>query len=125
MSNEGGPWSDRPPPAPPPRAPRPARVWVFLAIAAGVAALVFALTRAFPDRVKTTEDWAYVGYYAGFLLLLGAGLSRLNRTSLPQHLRNAAIWIGLVALLALGLAFQDQIVGLFTGHAAAAVSTDL
>jgi len=80
-------------------------------------ALVFALSRLFPGRVEG-EDWASVAYLVGFLAVLASGLSRLNRASLPRHLRYAAIWIALVALLALGLAFQDDLGSLFGRPAA-------
>jgi aspartyl protease family protein len=112
-----GPWSNRPPAAPPPAPRRPGRgLWTLL-ILAGLGAIVFALSRLFPGRVQG-QDWANVAYLVGFLAVLASGLSRLNRASLPRHLRYAAIWIGLVALLALGLAFQDDLASLFGRPAA-------
>jgi len=113
-----GPWSNLPPAAPPPRAPgrRGRGLWILL-ILVGVGALVFALSRLFPGRVEG-EDWANVAYLVGFLAVLASGLSRLNRASLPRYLRYAAIWIALVALLALGLAFQDDLASMFGRPAA-------
>ena len=122
MSNETGPWSNLPPPPAPPPGPSRRAGWAWLVIIAGIAALVFALTRIFPGAVRSGDDWAQVGYLAGFLLLVAAGLTRVNRTSLPRLLRYAAIWIGLAAVIGLGLAFQDDIAGWFGrpagGHAA-------
>jgi aspartyl protease family protein len=77
-----------------------------LAIAA-VGFLVLALMRAFPEVSHTPDDWGSIAYYALFLVLLAAGAGRLTRGALPQHLRHVAIWLAIVAVLALGFAYRD------------------
>ena len=102
------PWSrEPPPPAPPPRS----GLMVWLVIAAAIAALVLALARVFPEAGLNGGDWANVGYLVGIVLLLTAGASRLQHGALGQHLRHAAIWAGIVAVLALGAAYRDELAG--------------
>jgi aspartyl protease family protein len=110
MSNAGGPWGrEEPEPPPAPRAPR-GFPWLLVFLLA-LGGLIFALARAFPESSQTTDDWVWIGYYAGFLVLLATGVSRLRRAALPGHLRHAAIWVGVVAVLALGYAYRDELAG--------------
>lgn len=107
MSDETGPWGrDAPPPA---RAPRRKRLWVLLIV--GLAALVLALARAFPEAVRSRADWADVAYFAGLVVLVSAGVLRAGRGRLPERLKHAAVWLAIVAALALGYAYRDELGG--------------
>lgn len=108
MTYDPDPWGSQPPP-PPPR-PRH-RLVLWLVIAAAIGALVLALARAFPEAGLKGGDWANVGYLVGIVLLLTAGASRLQRGALGQHLRHAAIWAAIVAVLALGVAYREELAG--------------
>lgn len=116
MSNEGGPWGRQTQEARRPVAPPPARrfsgrgVWILLLVA-GLAVLVFALARAFPDQVQTRQDWGDVAYYAGFAVLVGTGFWRLKRHSPFQLLRYGAIWVAIFAVLTLGYAYREELAG--------------
>ena len=108
MSNESGPWARPPSPKAPPARGRPG-LWLLLA--AGVGGLLFALMRAFPGAVNRPEQWANVAYMGGFLVLVATGLFRAGRARPTEHLRNAAIWIAIIAVLALGAAYRDELAG--------------
>lgn len=107
MSNEGGPWRRDAPEPPPARG----RLLLWAVVMAAIGGLVVALTRAFPEAVRTPQDWSNVAYYIGFLVLLSTGLFRLGQGGLSQHLKHAAIWLAVVAVLALGFAYRDVFSG--------------
>jgi aspartyl protease family protein len=110
MSNEEGPWGAsnvQPEPASDPE-PARGRPWLWLIFAAAVVGLVIALTRAFPEAVRTSDDWTDVAYRVGLVLVVTAGVSRIPRGAIVQHLRYAAIWMAIVAVLALGLAYRAE-----------------
>jgi len=100
-----GPW-DREPPTPPPARP-PSRLGLWLGLIAALGAIVLALARAFPEAVTTPQDWTQVAYSAGLVVLVSAGLMRSGRVLRPEHLRYAALWAGIIAVLALGFAYRD------------------
>ena len=99
MAQEQGPWNGRP----------RAGLALWLCFGGALAGLVWALARAFPESVTTRDDWTSVAYLAGVALLLTAGAFRARRALRPQHLRYAIIWIGIVALLAIGFTYQDEL----------------
>lgn len=104
------PWNRPPPPPEPPRPdPQRRRLWLWLALAAGLSAMVLLLTRAFPEALRDRADWASVGYTTLLLAVLASGLTRLRREQLPQHLRHAGIWLGIVAVCVLGAAYADEL----------------
>lgn len=115
MPDEGGPWgraTDEPParPAPPRPRARPRRRGLALAVLiAATAALVFALATAFPGALRGGEDWSRLAYLFGFLLLVAAGLTRMGQIGLRRHLGHAAIWAAIIAVLALGVAFRQEL----------------
>lgn len=111
MTRDNGPWS-RPPskPAPAPRRPQP-RVLLWLCLLAALAGLVAALAHAFPEAVRTPQDWAAVARAAGVAALVSAGVFRSGRLLRPQHLKYAAVWAGVIAVLALGFAYRDEFDG--------------
>ena len=104
-----GPW-DREPPPPPPARP-PSRLGLWLGLIAALGAIVLALARAFPEAVTTPQDWTQVAYSAGLVVLVSAGLMRSGRVLRPEHLRYAALWAGIIAVLALGFASRDELEG--------------
>ncbi|WP_293902733.1 TIGR02281 family clan AA aspartic protease [Phenylobacterium sp.] len=109
MSNGRGPWDIEPPkPAPAPMRRRP---WLWLLFVVALGGIVAALARAFPEALRTRDDWASVGYSAGVLILLASGLARFRREAVGRYLRHAAIWVAIVAVLALGLAYREELAG--------------
>lgn len=107
MTHDPNPWNREPPPPPGAPSRRPLIVW--LVIVASIGGLVLALARAFPEARLGGGDWANVGYLVGMLLLLSAGASRLQRGALGRRLRDVAIWAAIVAMLALGAAYRDDL----------------
>jgi aspartyl protease family protein len=107
MSNERGPWGSEAPQPPPARSRR--GLWLVLFAALG--GIVVALARAFPEAVRTRDDWADVAYGVGVVILVSAGVFRIGRGVFAQHLRHAAIWVAIVAVLALGFAYREELAG--------------
>ena len=106
MSDQGGPWGREPSePKPAPRAARP-RVGLWLLLLAELAGLVVALIVAFPQALRTQDDWAMLVYRLGFIALVSAGLLRV-RGALGRHLLHIAVWVAVAAVLALGYAYRD------------------
>lgn len=104
MTHGGGPWNAR-------RSRRgpPPRLGLWLILVLGLVGLVLGLARAFPESVRTTDDWARVAYAMGLVLLVTAGLFRSGRILRPEHLRYAAIWAAIIGLLALGFAYRAEL----------------
>jgi aspartyl protease family protein len=96
----GGPWE------PDPQAPR-GRFKLWLCLMGLLALAILALVRAFPEAIRTRDDWAAVAYGVGFMVLLSGGVFRLRSGQLIQHLRHLAIWAGLVAIFVVGFAYRD------------------
>jgi aspartyl protease family protein len=117
MSIEGGPWGHRSPEPEPPaspaarqlaRTPRPIS-WTLVLLIAGVGGLILALARGFPEARLDTQDWGDVAFYAGWAVLVAAGIWRMRRLKFVFVLRSVAIWIAVAAGLALGYAYKDEI----------------
>lgn len=108
MSNERGPWgSETPREAPPARA----RLGLWLVLVAALGGIVIALARAFPEAVRTRDNWADVAYRVGVVVLVTAVIFRAGRGAVAQHLRHAAIWVAVVSVLALGFAYREELAG--------------
>ena len=107
-----GPWDqpESPPPAPSARSAVPRhRLWLWLGLLAAIAALAFALYRAFPEAMRTGDDKADLVYQIGVVVLVSTALLRGLRGSVGQHLKYAALWSGLIAVLALGYAYRAEL----------------
>lgn len=104
MTRDGGPGGGRPP-------PRRAGLLLWLGFCAAVAGLVLALHRAFPDAIRTRDGWASVVYLSGVAALVFAGLFRLGRGMRPRQLSYAAVWIAVIAALALVFSFREEMEG--------------
>jgi aspartyl protease family protein len=108
MTQDNGPWARQ---APPPAAPRRPSWPLWLGLCAALAGLVLALHHAFPEAVRSSDDWAAVARASAFVILVSAGLFRAGRGFRPQHLRYAAAWAGIIAVLALGVAYRGELAG--------------
>ena len=75
-------------------------IWlgVLLATVAGVALLF----RFFPGGVSTGEDWAWLARGIGLVALVSAGILTAGRIDWGEKARHAALWVGIVAVLAVG-----------------------
>ncbi|HEY5411039.1 MAG TPA: TIGR02281 family clan AA aspartic protease [Caulobacteraceae bacterium] len=114
MTSDGGPWGSRTPEPERPAQPARARArlqtaWPIVLLLVGLGGLVLALTKAFPEALQTGQDWSNVVYYAGFAVLVAAGAWRMRSIGPTQILRHAALWAAIVAVLALGFAYRDEI----------------
>jgi aspartyl protease family protein len=111
MTHDNGPWARPAEPAPPPRRRISPRLLLWLGLGAALAGVVAALAHAFPEAVRTGDDWARVARAAGVAVLVCAGIIRGGRVLRPQHLKYAAIWAGVIAVLALGFAYRGEFRG--------------
>ncbi len=82
-----------------------------LAIAAAVGVLVWILARAFPENLRSGDDWAWVAQGALVVLIVGTGVFRLSRGRWSEHLRYAAVWAVIIAVLAVGYAYRGELQG--------------
>ncbi|HET6970452.1 MAG TPA: TIGR02281 family clan AA aspartic protease [Phenylobacterium sp.] len=87
------------------------RIWLWLAGLAAIGGLVVALVHAFPEAVRTRNDWANVAYFVGLLALLSTRFLRRPGALGVRHLRYAAVWALVVAGLALVVAYRDELAG--------------
>jgi aspartyl protease family protein len=106
---ERSPW-DRGEPEPPPPAPR-GRMLVWLVMLAVVTAIVMLLFKAFPGAIQSADDWSQVAYAAGLVVLVSAGLLRARSIDWGEKARHVAVWIGIIAVLAVGFAYRDELGG--------------
>jgi aspartyl protease family protein len=105
-----GPWEPKPAEPPPPRDPDDRRL-IWLVLALGLGGLVWGLIRAFPGAVQGGADWMSIVTTCGLAVLVGAGMIRRGRGSLGKHLKYAAIWVAVFAVLALGVAYRPELAG--------------
>jgi aspartyl protease family protein len=109
MDQQEGPWAQPgPQPAHPP--PRP-RVGLWVCLVAAIGGLIAALAHAFPEAVRRPQDWAEVARLALILLVVTAGVARSRLVLRPEHLRHAALWAAIIAVLALGVAYRRELAG--------------
>jgi len=113
MASDEGPWGRKTPDptaarrTPPPRIGGRRLLW--LLFLAGLGGIVLALAKAFPEAVRTRDDWGNVAYFAGFLVLLAAGAFRARWVGVRQLLLHLAIWTAITAVLSLGYAYRDEL----------------
>jgi aspartyl protease family protein len=104
----GGPW-DRDEPEPPKAPPPRGKLGVWLVVLGLVAATVLLLFKAFPGQIQSGEDWSRLLYAAGLMAVVSTGLLTARRFDWGEKLRHAAGWIGIVAVLAVGFAYRDEL----------------
>jgi aspartyl protease family protein len=106
MTEDKGPWGSLPPPPEPPARDR-GRPWLWLLLLASLGVLVLALHHAFPEAITSGQEWVGVAGRAGIVVLIAAGLVSSRSRFRRQHLKYAALWAMVIAVLALGVAYRD------------------
>ena len=111
-----GPWGDASAPTPAPRRKIPAgrfAAGAWLALIGACIVAVFALNRAFPGHITTSQDWIGVSGGIATVAVCSVRLfsGALGRKAAPRHL---ALWAGLVALLVLGYSFRGELTEVWT-----------
>lgn len=109
MSDPTGPWAKDSDPEP----PSSLRVVLWLGALAVIALGVWRLSALFPHQVDSDWDRARVIQLVAILALVSAGAIFSRRFRLLEALRNIAIWSGIVLVLAIGFAFQDELRGIY------------
>jgi aspartyl protease family protein len=107
MPEDGGPWERAHAEDPRPKPPR-GRVLVWLALLAALVAGIWLLAKAFPGEVSSDEDWAWVIQGVGLVALVSSGILATGRVRWAEKARHAAIWVGIVGALVLGVTFRDE-----------------
>ena len=112
MADGQGPWGGPQPEdqEPPPRVPRHRR-WIWLALVAVLIGGLVLLFKAFPGQLQQPQDWGWMGYLIVFMAMLSAGLFTARRIDWGQKARHAAIWVAILAVLVVGVAFRGELEG--------------
>jgi len=87
-------------------------LWMLLL--GGIIALTAFLAWRFPDALGASEDRGRLVYLAALLALVSSGVigfrwSQMGRKQISGGLRNAAIWIAIALVFALGYAFRHEL----------------
>ena len=82
---------------------------VWLVMLAVVGAIVMLLFKAFPGAIQSADDWSRMAYAAGLMVLVSAGLLRARGIDWGEKARHVAAWIGIIAVLAVGFAYRDEL----------------
>ena len=116
MAEDQGPWGKaqaearaqaaQVAPAAPPARPIGLYIWLGLLAAAGIG---FALMATLMPNRLSPSDWGNAWADFGFLALVSAGLIRLRGTRTSTLARNAAIWLAIIGVLALGYAYRNEL----------------
>jgi aspartyl protease family protein len=114
MSNEGGPWGHEQPDPPKP-APRPrislSRWLIWLGVLGLLAGGIWLLSIVFPGALDQTQDRMWVIAMGGFFAILSSRVLFRGPIAWGQKARHAAIWVGVIAAIVLGFAYQDELIG--------------
>ena len=85
-------------------------IWVVL-VTAMVTGL-WSLSRAFPGSVSSTEDWMWLLRGVVLITFLSAAILTPQRIMWAQGARHAAIWVGIVGVLIIGVTYRPELLGI-------------
>lgn len=97
-----------------PRYPRISALrWLawFVLVTALLAGL-WSLSRAFPGSVSSTGDWMWLARGLILIMFLSAAILSPRRIMWRQGARHAAIWVGIVGVLVIGVTFRPELLGI-------------
>lgn len=110
------PWSVPPTPPTPPTQRPPRRIGpglvIWLGLLTGGVAAFFLLAAFFPGQLSGMDQVDALRL-VGLLALVSSGLVFARRIRLGEAARNAAIWVGLAAVLMLGYSYRSELTGVF------------
>ncbi len=87
------------------------RLWIWLALIAVLAGGLALLFKTFPGQLQAPDDWGRMGYLVALIAALSAGLFRAREINWSQKARHAAIWVGVVAVMAVAVAYRGELEG--------------
>lgn len=100
----GGPWESGP------RLPPPGSRWVrWLALGLGIGALVAFLAWRFPGALYAEQDRMRLVYLVLLLVLVSSSILAGRRLRLRGVAKAAALWVVIVAVVALGLTYRGEL----------------
>ena len=105
MTDPPNPWGTPPPPK---RPAMPVGLLLWLVLLAAVGIGIWLLAGLLPGRVETTEDYARVGYAIILIAAVSSGLIFARRVNPGRVLRDLALWGCIVAVLAVGYTYRDE-----------------
>jgi aspartyl protease family protein len=85
---------------------------IWLGLVCGGVAGYFALSALFPGQLSGMDQLDALRLL-GFLALVSSGLVFARRIRFGEAARNAAIWVGVVAVLLIGYSYRDELAGVF------------
>src|SRR5678815_920108 len=103
MPTPNNPWSDEPPKNP------GIRLAIWLGLIALIGLAVWRLSVLFPGQVTSDLDQAYVIQAIVLIAVISSGFIFARRVNLKETVRNILIWVGIAAVLIIGLSFRDEI----------------
>jgi aspartyl protease family protein len=100
-----GPWGK-----PPPARRRASRlgVIVWVSVLAGLGAILWALTQAFPDQRDDMNN-AYLWRLVAILAVASSGLLFIRDINIKKTTRNIVGWIGIAGVLLIGFSYQEEL----------------
>lgn len=103
------PWSHPEPEPPPPRRRTASllRFAIWLVVLGALAGAIYLLARRFPGQDR--QDWSSVGWGAALLIAASARILTGGPVNWGQTARYAAIWVGFVAVVALGFTYRADL----------------
>jgi len=102
----GGPWQRKVPPKP---AGSSFGLVLWIALIGLVGFGIWRLSELFPGQVSSDGDRAYLIQAVAILAFLSSGLIFARRVNVGEVARNIAIWVGIAAVLLIGLSYRSEI----------------
>lgn len=112
MSNSQGPWERKNAPEAEPSASR-RRLFVWLGVLAAGSLGLWVMFQAFPGVVSGGEDWVWVAWGVLWLVAASTRLLADGPVRWGEKARHAAIWVGIIAVLAVGFSYRTELTGVF------------
>ncbi len=104
MSGDPGPWDD-----PGGGGHRRGGGWSWLALLAGVVALIGLLAWRFPNALAGEDGWMRMVYLVGLLALVSSGVVAGRRRRLGDTARQVAAWVGVALVLVVGYSYRFEL----------------
>jgi aspartyl protease family protein len=101
----GGPWNRDPDDEPPSQR----RFWLWIAVLAAGAIGLWLLFGLFPGQPLRDWDWANLIWLVGLLTAASTWVLASRRMEWRETMRNIGLWLGVVAVLAVGYVYQDDL----------------